>query len=359
MIEMAISVFCHSRAGKGLFFEEKQRIFLTHESQASKNRSSDQGILLFFFGKQNTSSPRAIREGSRGDAQSKTKWLLCCAFMAAMPLMCNAASAYERALIPPISGAANMCIPHMAHIEKKHGIPGQLLTAIAQVESGRWNKKSKTREPWPWAVHAEGKGHFFATKADAIQAVRKMLNRGVTNIDVGCMQINISHHGHAFQSLSHMFDPAQNVAYAGKFLKGLKGKASSWFHAVAHYHSATPVHHIPYRKKVYEAWAKARHPNFMGGGGNILSGHEDGFESLSTHQPHTLTLDSQRTSVHPPDKASPRYGLVGARRLVAPKRRNRQTKVQVVSYEKRSKPRPIMIKRGDGNLKKRSQPLLR
>lgn len=294
-------------------------------------------------------------------------------FSIIMLLMTDAALAFKRVSvykdsqtsISQMSPAGNICKPHLEHIEKKHGIPSQLLTAIAQVESGRWNKVSKKYEPWPWTIHAEGKGHFFASKAEAIHAVRELLNRGITNIDVGCMQINIGHHGHAFQTLSDMFDPRHNVAYAGKFLKSLKGNSSTWSHAVAHYHSATPLHHIPYRKKVYKALAKARYENFGTNQDNSLfdisdeessdlppnrflkakssSTHFDIGDEIGATSYHMRSLKSGDYQIQD-KKASPQrqYGLVGARRLTTPAKLN-QAGPMHVAYSKRIISRPIML----------------
>jgi hypothetical protein len=64
-----------------------------------------------------------------------------------------------------------------------------------------------------WAV--------FPTKAKAIAHVRELQARGVRNIDVGCMQINLRHHPNAFPDLETAFDPEMNTAYAAQFLNGL------------------------------------------------------------------------------------------------------------------------------------------
>jgi hypothetical protein len=272
------------------------------------------------------------------------------------------------------SNVSNICMPYLKSIEKKHGIPNQLLIAIAQVESGRWNEKKKKHEPWPWAVHAEGKGHFFASKTEAILAVREMLNRGITNIDVGCMQINIGHHGHAFQTLSHMFDPQHNIAYAGKFLKALQENSSSWSQAIAHYHSATPLHHIPYRKKVYKAWAQAKYENFASSYDDELVDMKEEDNNIDWPQNHFRKVKPCLTRFDPGDEIGATsyqmrslnskncsaalklehrpsnqalYGLVGARRLVADNKNDKAKPIRV-AYGKRMISRPLMLKKSKG-----------
>jgi soluble lytic murein transglycosylase-like protein len=51
------------------------------------------------------------------------------------------------------------------------------------------------------------------------------------------MQINHHYHSESFHSLDDMFDPAQNVAYAARFLSELKEREGSWTKAVARYHA--------------------------------------------------------------------------------------------------------------------------
>lgn len=145
------------------------------------------------------------------------------------------------------------CGQHVQKVERTHGIPANYLSAMARVESGRYDSGNKNVEPWPWTVHAEGKGNYYQSKNEAIQAVQKLQNRGVKNIDVGCMQINLGHHSNAFSNLHDAFDPQKNVEYAARFLREKMYQTKSWAKAVGNYHSATPKHHSEYRKRVQHA----------------------------------------------------------------------------------------------------------
>ncbi|MBY0292876.1 MAG: lytic transglycosylase domain-containing protein [Alphaproteobacteria bacterium] len=151
------------------------------------------------------------------------------------------------------SYSSNSCATHITQYEKTHRIPEGLLHAISKVESGRKDETGRI-VAWPWTINAQGQGYFFPTKQAAIAAVIKMQNKGIKSIDVGCMQVNLYYHPDAFRTLSEAFDPAKNVAYAAHFLARLKNERASWHTAVAHYHSANPTHHIPYRKSVLAAW---------------------------------------------------------------------------------------------------------
>ena len=149
---------------------------------------------------------------------------------------------------------ADLCIGAVAKQEAAHGIPRHLLRAISIAESGRWLRSRKATLAWPWTVTSGGKGTYYKSKSAAMRAVRKLQRRGVRNIDVGCMQVNLRYHPKAFKSLGQAFDPRANAAYAAGFLRKLRDKKRSWSQAVKHYHSATRSLNRPYHAKVYKIW---------------------------------------------------------------------------------------------------------
>lgn len=138
--------------------------------------------------------------------------------------------------------------------ERKFNIPRNLLRAISLTESGRWNPEDKANIAWPWTVASGAAGEFFPTKSAAIRHVRDLQAQGVTNIDVGCMQINLRYHPEAFNSLDEAFDPYQNTQYAGEFLSRLFKTTKSWTQAASHYHSNDPSKNMYYREKVLGYW---------------------------------------------------------------------------------------------------------
>src|SRR5688572_234084 len=101
-----------------------------------------------------------------------------------------------------------LCRKETAKQERSEAIPAHLLTAISLAESGRWDETNRASAAWPWTVMALGEGRFYDTKEQALAEVRKLQKRGVTNIDVGCMQVNLGYHGHHFGSLEEAIDPA-------------------------------------------------------------------------------------------------------------------------------------------------------
>ena len=142
--------------------------------------------------------------------------------------------------------------------ERQMGIPDRLLHAISLVESGRWDSERRETLAWPWTVMAEGEGRFLPTKAAAVAEVKKLQARGVRNIDVGCMQVNLLAHPDAFADLDEAFEPRTNVAYAGRFLVGLYGSTQNWATAGAYYHSQTPSEAAPYKAKLLSTWNNAK-----------------------------------------------------------------------------------------------------
>lgn len=158
-----------------------------------------------------------------------------------------------------LDSAWTLCREQTARAEQARDLPPHLLAAIARTESGRWHAGNSENLAWPWTVMAEGKGRFLPSKDAAIETVRALQARGVRNIDVGCMQVNLYHHPEAFDSLEAAFDPAVNVAYAADFLAELREEARSWTRAVGQYHSRQAIRGNNYRAKVFKAWRDERH----------------------------------------------------------------------------------------------------
>jgi hypothetical protein len=153
------------------------------------------------------------------------------------------------------AGPGERCRRAIAAAEAAEGIPPRLLQAIALVESGRPATGSATMLPWPWTVDVDGRGGFFPDEAAAVAAVRAARAAGQASIDVGCLQVNLLHHPHAFADLAAAFDPDANARFAAAFLRRLRAKTLSWGAAAAAYHSETPSLAAPYQARVMAAWA--------------------------------------------------------------------------------------------------------
>ena len=143
------------------------------------------------------------------------------------------------------------CSAAIAAAEQRHGTLPGLLSASARAESGRPVPPLPGLQPWPWAVNADGGAYYFDSKASAVAWVRAALDRGVRQVDVGCMQINLQSHPRAFTGLEDAFDPASNADYAARFLLQLQRDAGgNWYSATGWYHSRTPLLAGDYRERV-------------------------------------------------------------------------------------------------------------
>lgn len=156
--------------------------------------------------------------------------------------------------MPADHTASRLCREATAQVERALRLPDGFLAAISRVETGRPDENG-TLLPWPWSINAAGKGYYYATRQEAIDAVRAFQQQGVTSIDVGCMQVNLLHHPTAFPSLDSAFDPYSNARYAGMFLQKMKEQTGSWPRAAAAYHSQTASNGTAYLQQVLQQWA--------------------------------------------------------------------------------------------------------
>ena len=139
--------------------------------------------------------------------------------------------------------------------EIRYGLPENILLSISRVESG-YQKVDGVIRAWPWTLNAGGDSAYFKTKDDALHSLKKRIKKGVTNIDIGCMQLNFRWHKGFFSNLSDMISPVKNVDYAARFLKKLHKRHGSWEKAVKYYHSSKSKYNVKYYRKVKAVWKK-------------------------------------------------------------------------------------------------------
>jgi hypothetical protein len=157
-------------------------------------------------------------------------------------LLCLALPAPARAADP-----AAICERAIVEGARRSGVPESVLHAISLTETGR--PSGGRLRPWPWAVNREGKGHWFASRDEALAFAKASVAAGRPSFDVSCFQINYRHHGHNFPSLESMFDPDTSADYAAQFLRSLYAELGSWSSAAGAYHSRTPARASVYRAR--------------------------------------------------------------------------------------------------------------
>ena len=179
-------------------------------------------------------------------------------FIAPILIFANMAFGQEQVNISAQEGRGDkeICAYMVDLAEKAKRIPEGLLQAIALVESGR-KQGQAAKTAWPWTVTTPRGGKFFETRAQALKEVEGLRVDGKTNIDIGCMQVNLFYHGRGFGSLQEALSPVNNVAYATEFLVSLYRRYDNWGDAVKHYHSSDPQKNNYYLQKVIAAWRQA------------------------------------------------------------------------------------------------------
>lgn len=150
---------------------------------------------------------------------------------------------------PAREDPAALCLAAASDAATRTGVPYDVLIAISTVETGRNNR------PWPWTVNFGGEGKWFDSAAEAEAGVAEALDRGATNVDLGCFQLNYRWHAQGFASIADMLDPEQNATYAAEFLAEHYAQTGDWTLAAAAYHSGTPEYAAAYQAKFEAAHA--------------------------------------------------------------------------------------------------------
>jgi hypothetical protein len=189
-----------------------------------------------------------------------------------------------------------------AAAEQAATLPANMLVSIGMIESGRADSLTGEVSPWPWTVNADGAGHYFDSKADAIAFTRLAESSGAHDVDVGCFQISLQNHPDAFATLDDAFDPAANATYAAGFLTQLKAQTGSWETAIADYHSADPEYGLPYQERVLAAWhGIGSVPGALGASGLVYPAPDLVVIKLApaARLVHVYTMDAYFTAARP------------------------------------------------------------
>lgn len=148
-------------------------------------------------------------------------------------------------------GASADCPTLISQTEARRNIPRGLLMAIAMTESGL------NGSPNPYAMNIAGRSYFASSGQDMANVISSNWSRGVTSIDVGCMQINLKYHGMKFSRLTDLLHSPTNVEYGASFLIALAVEAGSWKDAVMSYHNKrNPTRRAWYGCKVWNNYLR-------------------------------------------------------------------------------------------------------
>jgi hypothetical protein len=154
------------------------------------------------------------------------------------------------------TATASLCGEAIRDAERRaQWLPEGLLYAIALTESAHRPQGHGSTVPWPWTINSPKGSFYLGSRGEAVAKVEELKALGVSNIDVGCMQINLHYHPDAFPSLDDAFHPPSNVAYAVRYLTELEGRNRTLFDTVGRYHSGTPWRKHAYARKVFARWS--------------------------------------------------------------------------------------------------------
>ena len=153
------------------------------------------------------------------------------------------------------SSEADLCDQSIEQVASNSVVPRDVIFKVARVESGR--RIDGRHVSWPWSLNNGGKGYFLKDRATALSTLAQLQAQGKTNVDVGCMQLNIRWHADFFHSLEQMINPLDNVRYAVRYLEQLYRETGSWEKAVKFYHSRNAEFNTVY----YAKYKKMKAPN--------------------------------------------------------------------------------------------------
>ncbi|NGI91353.1 lytic transglycosylase domain-containing protein [Escherichia coli] len=137
-------------------------------------------------------------------------------------------------------------------VARAHGIPAEVLYAVSLTEtamapgdvagvmqySRRDGRLPDVSRPWPWTLNVAGKGHRYASRLEAWQALQVFLKRyPARRIDVGIAQVNLGWNGHRFPSTWAAFDPYISLETAAVILQECRQHhPDSWLKTAGCYH---------------------------------------------------------------------------------------------------------------------------
>ena len=142
------------------------------------------------------------------------------------------------------SGRASDAEELMHQAALQYQVPVRLIKAIAYLESGRKG------QIWPWAINFAGQAYYFKDRKSAEAFLCKLIAQGHTNMDVGCMQINLRWHGHKFKNPCDLFSPEIAIPFAASLLKEHAQRTKSWLKAAVLYPSYNHCRQEKYREQL-------------------------------------------------------------------------------------------------------------
>ena len=137
-----------------------------------------------------------------------------------------------------------------AQAEQLSGIPKEKIYAVALQESGMTHQ-DKLFRPWPWTINSPRGARRFNSKQEAYAEIKDLIAHGISNVDIGIMQINLYWHWNSIKDLD-ILDPTTNVLIAAQLLRSEMMKSNGNIPlSVARFHSRDPIAGANYQKAIF------------------------------------------------------------------------------------------------------------
>ncbi len=144
-------------------------------------------------------------------------------------------------------------------VGKEKNVSPYLLYAIAIKETMlRVNgTDGKFITPSLWAMNSPStKGMHFDSKEALLKKVKKLRSKGVTNIDIGVMQLNYRWQKHRVKSIYDLADPYTNIRTGATVLKEELGNTEDIILGIGHYHNPGKKRAFKYGYHVLEIYIR-------------------------------------------------------------------------------------------------------
>ncbi len=158
-------------------------------------------------------------------------------------------------ILPSVSWSGESIPAGYSMIAAKHDVPQSVLYAVALTESGRRVAQVDRYRPWPWTLNVAGRGYFFDSRQEALQALMEHLKDGKRSVDIGLMQVNWRYHRERLGTPWQALDPYHNLRVGAEILQNCYITRQDWWASVGCYHAPkNPQRADRYRRRVVSRW---------------------------------------------------------------------------------------------------------
>jgi hypothetical protein len=144
-------------------------------------------------------------------------------------------------LVIPVSSSADVVADNVFRkVAHEYEVPSVILYAVACAESAK-PSSTEAAEPWPWTLTIAGQRRHYPTRDAAQSALDSALEHGISNIEIGLMQINWRRYHDILGDRSRALDPEHNLRVGASILRAEWYREGDLWRAIGHYHSESKL----------------------------------------------------------------------------------------------------------------------